>query len=131
MRRKSIKHLNEQELLKYVSSWERMSLELRLIKTLASKVLCDCEYNDLMPKKTWDKLFKIINVADDVIESCVSRMLKDASEQEAILEPFSTFFPSREDVDVMQEVVSEIRLWTMLNSYEKGKNRLEVYNEER
>ncbi len=46
--------------------WLRMAGELAALETLASQILCDREYNEVMDKRTWDRLFKVIHEINEV-----------------------------------------------------------------
>ena len=46
--------------------WLRMAGELATLETLTSKILCDREYNEVMDKRTWDRLFKVIHEINEV-----------------------------------------------------------------
>lgn len=46
--------------------WLRMAGELAALETLASQILCDREYNEVMDKKAWDRLFRVIHEINEI-----------------------------------------------------------------
>lgn len=46
--------------------WLRMAGELAALRALAGKILCEHDYNEVMDKKTWDRLFRVINEVDAI-----------------------------------------------------------------
>ena len=46
--------------------WLRMAGELAALETLASQILCDREYNEIMDKMAWDRLFKVIHEINEI-----------------------------------------------------------------
>lgn len=55
--------------------WLRMAGELAALETLTSKILCDREYNEVMDKRTWDRLFKVIHEINEVRSRADTRVV--------------------------------------------------------
>lgn len=54
--------------------WIRMGKELLIARTLISKILCDHDYNSMMPKVIWDKFFGIDHTLDAIRNKAEERM---------------------------------------------------------
>jgi len=94
--------------------WERMSLELLLLSMLNSKILCDHEYNRLMDKKRWDKLFRIDNIIMVLRSGCEDRMAQKMGTWST-----HTFYPI--DRTALEEKLEELRAWVREEAIRKAK----------
>lgn len=56
--------------------WRRMAGELAALDTLAGKILCDHDYNEVMDKRTWDQLFKVIHEIGEIRSRAEDRAAK-------------------------------------------------------
>nr|WP_325301981.1 hypothetical protein [uncultured Dysosmobacter sp.] len=56
--------------------WQRMAGELAALDTLASKILCDQDYNEVMDKRTWDRLFRVIHEVSEIRSRAEDRAAK-------------------------------------------------------
>lgn len=66
--------MNEQNYMRDIKIWKRMGAELIALDYLASKILCDKEFNQVMDKKTWDGLFKVIHYIESMRSKAEDRM---------------------------------------------------------
>lgn len=84
--------------------WVRMGLELEIAYELISQILCDHDYNYMMPKAIWDKLFR----AGDIL-----RIVKSQAEDRMfVMTPFQDtriFYPIPPENLIPGQMVDEFR----------------------
>ena len=79
--------------------WQRMAGELAALDTLAGKILCDHDYNEIMDKRTWDRLFKVIHEVNEIRSCAEDRAVKHV--------PFMSFYGSA--LDKARKIIVDCR----------------------
>lgn len=84
--------------------WIRMSADLRIASTLITRILCDHDYNYMMPKVIWEKLATADRILGRVKSEAEIRMFR--------MTPFrdeDVFYPGYSDKINPKQLVEEFR----------------------
>lgn len=69
--------MTDKKKMQDIRIWQRMGQELCALDDLLGRILCDPDYQAVMGKKTWNRLYKAIDVVNHIRSDAEERMARN------------------------------------------------------